>query len=511
MVFSSNEEILALLNNEFYAVHPNLILNVCHTFNWNVDACKEHLTALQNSENLNKFNFAGVIRKNRKPNNLTNSPPDVAQPIRTDATAEFGNLQELNNEIIHGLKVMVIMRGPSGCGKSYLARQIVDSTTRDKYCHHIFSSDDFFYDKRGNYNFSANRLDEVHESNRKRVEQHACYGWSPIIVDNTNIKIWEMRNYFEIAVRFGYLIKIVEPETAWSHSASQLSMKNSHGVSKETIEGMMLNYELTSVELAMENFRLVHTMSMPQYRQFPPIDQYTDQVRQFNECTRPETKKTGSEEARLCALKDFEESRNLATQHAQLKKKFCDKARDAVRRGVPAEAADYARMALRHKAQIDEFNNRAANSLLEAHEIAQNDADVLDLHYLHKNEASECLDLFLDKHICPLKAQPRSHKEIFVITGRGRHSINGIASIKLKVESRFRDRNLTQFIVQSKYALFEDQIRSASYLPDYESDSEFSSDFNTTVTNISTNLSKFGLRNRPSLVQQAQQATCRSS
>ncbi|KAJ6643377.1 NEDD4-binding protein 2-like 1, partial [Pseudolycoriella hygida] len=289
MVFSSNDEILA----------------------WNVDSCKEHLAALQNPKNVTEMNagvhvdviaeseqfehkmeheqknigiddgknlnkqldFAGVIRKNRKPNNLTNCAPDVPQPIPIDATAEFGNLQELCNEIIHGLKVMVIMRGPSGCGKSYLARQIVDSTTRDKYYHHIFSSDDFFYDKRGNYNFSANRLDEVHESNRKRVEQHACYGWSPIIVDNTNIRIWEMRNYFEIAVRFGYLIKIVEPETAWSHSASQLSMKNSHGVSKETIERMMLNYELTSVELAMEKFRLAHTMFMPQYRQFPPMDQ----------------------------------------------------------------------------------------------------------------------------------------------------------------------------------------------------------------------------------------------
>ncbi|KAJ6635678.1 NEDD4-binding protein 2-like 1 [Pseudolycoriella hygida] len=943
----SNDDIFAFLSYEFDYVDSNIILNVCHAFNWNLDRCKEHLTALQNpknvtemnvanhvdvvveseelehmderDDNLNKIenelkiigiddgknldkqlNFAGVIKKNRKPNNLINSAPHVTQPIRNDATAEFRDLQELRKEIIHGLKVMVIMRGAPGCGKSYLARQIVDSTTCDKYCHHIFSSDDFFYDRRGNYNFSANRLDEVHESNRKRVEQHACSGWSPIIVDNTNIRIWEMRNYFEIAVRFGYLVKIVEPKTTWSHSAGKLSVKNSHGVSKETIERMMFNYEPTSVELAMENFRLVYTMSMPQYRQFPPMDQYTDQegkldalkpqrtanrhrfdqvpeIEQYNpikeafqyvdksnewtpfeesqnmywsntqpsqasksqpkqklvpknmsdnksntnalnkihsndndhiekdtqtelqkhrkncrnennyfaqireiypsvsldilwdlfqkcegdadwtmdillkdeariadydnsdgaandfECScdfencptslsiaaisigktstpfkrpprerlptnhegklvakrmieerftigdehysshtrkirnlrhgvlspvtvtepepndedgacadeeelleinlgmdlvcqldsvfgveayqrdaladmktnvfmpkslasqlyalwmesmynqheeqrkknieedaelarqlqsqknyaddtqlsdkdivdmeyvwavyneeidgwshrkpqnlaqqlsqdklcdlfpnidrdtlidvlvahnnkfseavnvlretlgnepvhelsdrsrqlyegvraevemtanesqhsRPvvslEAKKLGTEEARFCALKDFEDSRNLAKRHAQLRGECYEKARDAIQRGNPAVALYYSQVANLHKSQIETFDHKAANCLMEAHELTQKNPDVLDLHYLHVNEASECLDLFLDKHISKLKSQPQAYKNIFVITGRGRHSVNGIASIKQKVKSRFRDRNL---------------------------------------------------------------------
>lgn len=68
---------------------------------------------------------------------------------------------------------------------------------------------------------------------------------------------------------------------------------------------------------------------------------------------------------------------------------------------------------------------------------------MLDLHYLHVNEAAECLDIFLDKHITKLRAKPQTYKYIFIITGRGLHSANGISTIKQKVKNRFRERHLT--------------------------------------------------------------------
>lgn len=68
---------------------------------------------------------------------------------------------------------------------------------------------------------------------------------------------------------------------------------------------------------------------------------------------------------------------------------------------------------------------------------------MLDLHYLHVNEAVECLDIFLDKHITKLKANTQTYKYIFVITGRGLHSANGISTIKQRVKNRFRERHLT--------------------------------------------------------------------
>ncbi len=224
------------------------------------------------------FTFAGAIKKaNRKPNNLIDvvDAPRSSVSIQANTKRRFHDrpqLQEISNQILEGIKVMVIMRGAPGSGKSHLAKEIIDATTGDEYYNHIFSSDDFFYDQRGNYQFSTYRLGEVHESNKKRVEHYASSGWSPIIVDNTNTKVWEMQNYFVIAVRFGYLIHIVEPNTTWSQSAGKLAMKNSHGVPKESIERMLIGYEHTSVMAVMESFGLNYTMSMPQYRQFPPIN-----------------------------------------------------------------------------------------------------------------------------------------------------------------------------------------------------------------------------------------------
>lgn len=220
------------------------------------------------------FSYAGAIKKtNRISNNLSDVVDSPRSSERIPSHTRFHDreqLQKVANEVLKGLKVMVIMRGPPGCGKSHLAKEIVDATTRDEYYNHIFTTDDFFYDRSGNYNFNASQLGEAHESNKKRVDHYAQSGWSPIIVDNTNIRVWEMSNYFEIAVRCGYLIHIVEPNTAWSRSAGKLAMKNSHGVPKEAIERMLMNYEPTTVQSVMESFGLNYSMPMPQYRQFPP-------------------------------------------------------------------------------------------------------------------------------------------------------------------------------------------------------------------------------------------------
>lgn len=224
-----------------------------------------------------QFTYAGAIKKtNRKFDNVIDfvDSPHTSEPIRSNAQTRFHDrpqLQQMSIEILAGTKVMAIMRGPPGCGKSYLAKEIIDATTCDEYYNHIFSTDDFFYDQHRNYQFNATRLGEFHESNRKRVDHYARSGWSPIIVDNTNIRVWEMSNYFEIAVRCGYSIHLVEPNTAWSQSAGKMAMKNSHSVPKDAIERMLINYEPTTVKSVMDSFGLAYTMSMPQYRQFPPI------------------------------------------------------------------------------------------------------------------------------------------------------------------------------------------------------------------------------------------------
>lgn len=47
---------------------------------------------------------------------------------------------------------------------------------------------------------------------------YARDGWNLNIIDNTNVKKWEMDVFVETAIQYGYLMKIVEP---WSNSAGE--------------------------------------------------------------------------------------------------------------------------------------------------------------------------------------------------------------------------------------------------------------------------------------------------
>ncbi|XP_017072335.2 uncharacterized protein LOC108108713 [Drosophila eugracilis] len=148
------------------------------------------------------------------------------------------------------------------------------------------------------------------------------------------------------------------------------------------------------------------------------------------------------EEAKCAALRDFEETRNMAAHHSQLKAECYLKAKQAVQRGNGTVALYYSEIANLHKQKIDVFNQRAANCIMEVHRHTQNNPDLLDLHYLHTVEAISCLDLFLDRHITVLRNTTRVYKHVFIITGRGLHSANGVSTIKNRVKSRLGERRL---------------------------------------------------------------------
>lgn len=75
-------------------------------------------------------------------------------------------------------RILICMRGAPGSGKSYLARSIIDRTMHGDYDNHIFSTDDFFYDRRSKrYCFDRNKLGQAHDTNQHRVSQRAINGW----------------------------------------------------------------------------------------------------------------------------------------------------------------------------------------------------------------------------------------------------------------------------------------------------------------------------------------------
>lgn len=94
-----------------------------------------------------------------------------------------------------------------------------------------------------------------------------------------------------------------------------------------------------------------------------------------------ENKKLGPEEAKRSALKEFEDSRNLAMRHTQLKAECYNKAKDAIQRGNTSVALYYSQVANLHKNKIDMYNHKAANCIMEVHNITQNNPGELFCHF----------------------------------------------------------------------------------------------------------------------------------
>lgn len=220
---------------------------------------------------------------------VTKSP--INKHPRIQKFIEHPELDEIVRTVEQGCRILIILRGAPGSGKSYLGRTIVDRTVNGDYENHIFSTDDFFIDRRTKrYVFNKDLIGQAHEFNQNRVKWRSTNGWSPIIVDNTNIKLWEMFPYIQTGVQNGYIIKIVEPNTPWSRSAGQCFKNNTHSVPKETIERMLRDYEKASVDDLFRILKLNYTCLLPQPRNHPKIDSKQDlnsHVSNVNHVTMP--------------------------------------------------------------------------------------------------------------------------------------------------------------------------------------------------------------------------------
>ncbi|KAK6961364.1 2p 3p-cyclic-nucleotide 3p-phosphodiesterase [Biomphalaria glabrata] len=123
-------------------------------------------------------------------------------------------------------KVMFIMRGLSGSGKSTIVQKIKSIYAKAVVC----SADDYFYSKDGVYNHDHNLLGAAHADCQSKAAQ-ACQQNAPIIViDNTNVKRWEMKYYADLGNVHGYVIVTVQPKTPWKMDPVQLAQRNKHGV-----------------------------------------------------------------------------------------------------------------------------------------------------------------------------------------------------------------------------------------------------------------------------------------
>lgn len=133
-------------------------------------------------------------------------------------------------------KILYILRGPSGIGKSTYAINL-DSK--------VFSTDDFFIDKKGNYIFSKELLACAHLWNYIRTLNALVNNEQRICIDNTNIELWEMKDYVIAAQEYNYNIKIIEFDIPKKITSKDLFERSKHNVPIKTIEKMLINYPKT--------------------------------------------------------------------------------------------------------------------------------------------------------------------------------------------------------------------------------------------------------------------------
>lgn len=133
-----------------------------------------------------------------------------------------------------------ILRSLPGGGKSFLANNL-----RQQYGGIILSTDSYFLRPDNTYDFNPKLIEVAHAWNQQRFREEIDKRTNVIIVDNTNIEFWEVKVYVEYAIKHGYIIEVLEPDTEWKYDIEECFKRNSHGVPLETIGKMRSRWQST--------------------------------------------------------------------------------------------------------------------------------------------------------------------------------------------------------------------------------------------------------------------------
>lgn len=130
------------------------------------------------------------------------------------------------------MKSLYLLRGLPGSGKSTLAKMIGHAAVG-----HV-EADMFFVDDDGNYNFDASKLGKAHKWCQNRTELYmGPHGFETVIVSNTFTQEWEMKPYYELAEKYGYVVFSLVVENR--HGGV-----NEHNVPEETLVKMEDRFQI---------------------------------------------------------------------------------------------------------------------------------------------------------------------------------------------------------------------------------------------------------------------------
>jgi predicted kinase len=160
-------------------------------------------------------------------------------------------------------KLVIIMRGPSGSGKSTYAKNYgFDNNTGVRTPSVVtVSADDFFMQLnpetgQAEYMFNPMQLGEAHSQCLRNFLSAIQKEAQCIIVDNTNIHLWEYAAYVQIAKMHGYKIKIVQFVPKTIEDIKTCIERTQHGVPTEIIARMCVEFEEDTSLLCKETLEI---------------------------------------------------------------------------------------------------------------------------------------------------------------------------------------------------------------------------------------------------------------
>lgn len=121
-------------------------------------------------------------------------------------------------------KFLFIFRGVPGCGKSTLGEVLSEG----KYP--VCTADDYFMEN-GQYKFDPNKLHFAHKSCQNKCENSMQMGVEKVFVANTATTEKELKPYYDLAEKYGYLVFSLVIENR--HGG-----KNEHNVPEEKVKQM---------------------------------------------------------------------------------------------------------------------------------------------------------------------------------------------------------------------------------------------------------------------------------
>lgn len=122
---------------------------------------------------------------------------------------------------------LYIVRGVSGSGKTTLAKEIA---ARE---HCLYFEADMWFEKDEGYVFDARELPQAHEWCFNEVADELAHGRS-VIVSNTFTRLWEMRNYIDLALDKGAKIRIITCRGRY---------QNTHGLSEAMVAKQLARFQ----------------------------------------------------------------------------------------------------------------------------------------------------------------------------------------------------------------------------------------------------------------------------